>query len=137
MFVNVGLCFVQQKRNSFWTFLSIELLGVVEGRGILVEAARLDVELVSGACPRRPGLGPQEADNVVAKRLDLEVEHHLPRERLEATRVGADDHAAPVPDDAQLLQRTCDARQRLTQDSDGASDVAQAHPVLQQLARGP
>ena len=50
--------------------------------------------------------------------------------------VGAHDDAPPVADDAELLERARDARQRRAQRPDGPRDVAQAHLLLEELARG-
>jgi hypothetical protein len=69
--------------------------------------------------------------------LDFEVEDHLSGKWLEAPARGPYHHAASVADDAKLLERTRNARQRGAERSNGAGDVAQPYVVLEKLTGSP
>src|SRR5690606_7844771 len=93
----------------------VELLGLVERRRIFVERARPHVEIVRGARARAAALGAEDAHDLRAEVLDAKVEDHLAADRLERAVLGLDDDLAAVAHDAQLLERTRDARKRATE----------------------
>ena len=116
--------------------LLVELLGLVERGGILVECARAHVEIVRGARPRARRVGAEQANDVAAEPFDAEIEHHLAAHRLERAVLRLHDHAPTVAHDAQLLERSRHPRERTPERADRHRDVLHADLPREEIVRG-
>ena len=115
--------------------LLVERLRLVERRGVLVERARAHVEVVRRAGARTGGVGAEDAHDVAAEALDAEVHDHLAADGLERAVLGLHDDATTVAHDAELLERTGDARERATERADGGRDVLHADVAREEVVR--
>src|SRR5690606_18583577 len=102
----------------------VELLGLVERGGILVERARAHVEVVRRARAGTLTLGAEDADDLGAQVVDAEVEHHLTADGLEGAVLALDHDPATIAHDAELLERSSDAREGAAQRTDRLHHVA-------------